>query len=118
MSYKNKEDQAKSSHKHYFLNKKKIKSRAKEYTIVHRIMLRKYINEKKNVPCLDCHESYPSYVMDFDHKDKNKEMSIGTTIAQSWSLQRVIKEMEKCDIVCSNCHRERTHKRFVPATNK
>ena len=59
---------------------------------------------KEQNPCLDCRQHYPSYVMDFDHVRgaKRKDISSLTT------LTSVKAEMQKCDLVCANCHRERT----------
>lgn len=59
---------------------------------------------------MDCGISYPSYVMDFDHRDPSeKEFGLATSGA-TYALSRIKLEIEKCDIVCANCHRERTHK--------
>jgi NUMOD4 motif len=63
----------------------------------------------KDVPCADCGKRYPSYVMDFDHRDgRSKSFGIGNSRARS--VQRFRDEIAKCDVVCANCHRERTHK--------
>ncbi len=46
--------------------------------------------------------------MDFDHRDRTtKKFEIGQYV--SWSMKSIMTEVEKCDVVCSNCHRERTH---------
>ncbi len=72
---------------------------------------RALIREVKDVPCMDCGKRYPYYVMDLDHRDPDiKKFNIGVfvikgTIAEFWD------EVAKCDVVCSNCHRERTHRR-------
>lgn len=70
--------------------------------------MREYIARVKNVPCADCQESYPPYVMDFDHRDPSTKVAdIGYFLKlQSW--KRLEEEISKCDIVCSNCHRIRT----------
>lgn len=48
-------------------------------------------------------------MFDFDHRDpKLKSFSIsdkGVTV----SLARLQEEVKKCDLVCANCHRFRTH---------
>lgn len=69
---------------------------------------RALIRDAKSVPCADCGVSYPSYVMDFDHGDADKEAHVGQAI-WSWSRQRLLSEINKCDVVCANCHRERTY---------
>lgn len=70
------------------------------------------IRETKNVPCADCGQSYPYYVMDFDHRpDENKKFELGRIVHRSSTRKQVAEEIAKCDVVCSNCHRERTFKR-------
>lgn len=68
-----------------------------------------YIKKKKDCPCLDCNIKYPTCVMDFDHVRGKKSFQIGCRL--SMSFLNIKKEIKKCDIVCSNCHRIRTWKR-------
>jgi len=57
---------------------------------------------------MDCGESNP-LVLDFDHKDPNKKsFTIGSVARKGWSLEVLYKEIDKCDVVCANCHRIRT----------
>ena len=57
--------------------------------------------------CIDCGFEGPPYVFDFDHRDPSqKEFAISQGIV---SYEKLLKEAEKCDLVCSNCHRHRTH---------
>lgn len=59
--------------------------------------------------CLDCGISYPPYIMQFDHRnpeEKTFNLSSGGTIAYQTQLE----ESLKCDLVCANCHFERTHR--------
>ncbi len=81
----------------------------------HRIASRKFSakllalkTERKARPCEDCGVSYPACVMDFDHRS-DKKFGIGENRTLAWS--RYIEEMDKCDVVCSNCHRLRTMRR-------
>lgn len=56
-------------------------------------------------PCVDCGESDP-IVLEFDHLGaKSFTVSTGLT-TRSWD--EVVSEMEKCEVVCVNCHRRRT----------
>jgi len=66
---------------------------------------------KNNKPCVDCKNTYPHYVMDFDHIDDNKEFSISWAAMNGLSKERISEEISKCELVCSNCHRIRTHNR-------
>ena len=67
------------------------------------------IRELKNKPCYDCGRSYPYYVMDFDHRNPaDKRFGIAYKSRVASSLKAMMIEIEKCDLVCANCHRERT----------
>ena len=68
---------------------------------------RKLIEDLKNSPCTDCGKSYPPYVMDFDHKDPSQKAFGPAEIYRN--LEQVLAEIEKCELVCANCHRERTY---------
>lgn len=68
---------------------------------------RSYVLSCKQKPCLDCGIEYPPEVMDFHHL-KNKKKNIGQLVFGSIDLLK--KEIEKCVVLCSNCHRMRTYK--------
>lgn len=64
----------------------------------------------KSFPCADCHGVFPPYVMDFDHLDATlKRFDVGR--ARKYSLDEIKREIAKCELVCANCHRIRTHER-------
>lgn len=70
------------------------------------------LEHKKGKKCRDCGGAYPSYVLDYDHiNPKTKVAKVSRLVSQAVSLKRIRNEIEKCHILCSNCHRERTHKR-------
>lgn len=58
-------------------------------------------------PCADCGQQYPWYVMEFDHVRGEKKFNIGG--AHGVGIKKLATEIEKCEIVCANCHRARTH---------
>ena len=73
--------------------------------------LASYIRDlKEKSPCLDCGEYYPYYVMDFDHVRGKKHKNVMELIP-TLSKKKIDEEIAKCEIVCSNCHRVRTHSR-------
>jgi hypothetical protein len=48
-------------------------------------------------------------VLEFDHL-RDKRFSIGRELSRrSWPS--IVAEMEKCEVVCANCHRRRTAQR-------
>lgn len=68
---------------------------------------------KETNPCTDCSNYYPYYVMDFDHLDGASKIDSIAKLTGDGSREQVFKEMSKCELVCANCHRVRTHKRFM-----
>lgn len=60
-------------------------------------------------PCVDCGEP-DIVVLEFDHlRDKKGNVSLHVGNGNSW--QRVLEEIEKCEVVCANCHARRTSRR-------
>ena len=80
--------------------------------------LSRYIQElKSNTPCMDCKINYPYYVMDFDHVRGRKHKNVMELIP-TLSKKKIDEEIAKCEIVCSNCHRIRTHQRKLKKAGK
>lgn len=54
--------------------------------------------------CLNCgYRDHPA-ALDFDHRDPTlKRFDIARTMTRSWAVIQA--EIEKCDILCANCHR-------------
>lgn len=59
-------------------------------------------------PCVDCGEDDP-IVLDFDHQ-RDKELEIANAVKQGWSIERIEKEIAKCQVRCADCHRRKTVK--------
>ena len=72
---------------------------------------RYYIDVQKSRSCADCDGRFPPYVMDFDHVRGKKVSILAKLRSGRASLARVAAEIEKCELVCSNCHRVRTYLR-------
>jgi hypothetical protein len=49
--------------------------------------------------------------MEFDHRDASAKTQGVTRMVGRASLQRIMDEVAKCDVVCANCHRMRTFRR-------
>jgi len=94
------------NHSYYVKHKKPIIKRLRDRFASRRAAIRK----AKDKPCADCKKWYPYWVMDFDHVRGKKLFEIGAG-SYKRGLKAVLEEIAKCDVVCSNCHRERTHRR-------
>ena len=80
--------------------------------------LAQYLRDlKTKTPCVDCGINYPYYVMDFDHVRGQKHANV-MELVSTLSKKKIDEEIAKCEIVCSNCHRIRTHMRRIAKKNK
>lgn len=66
---------------------------------------------KESVGCTDCGISN-HIVLDFDHI-RDKKYNVSRMIHDGFSWKAILKEIEKCEVVCANCHRIRTHSRLL-----
>lgn len=95
--------------KHYEANKKDYILRAHRNRLALKELVRKLKSEN---PCTDCGKSYPYYVMDFDHIGTDKTAEVNKYVARGMR-KKCLKEIAKCQLVCSNCHRIRTYTRLA-----
>lgn len=114
----------KEKYKHKMLSKeykKRASIRWKKSTDKTNAKIYSIMYEYKNCPCKDCGECYPPYVMDFDHINSDTKLynisRIGNFRCKD-GLQKLLEEIKKCEVVCSNCHRIRTHNRKLLLTDK
>lgn len=63
-------------------------------------------------PCVDCNKYYHPWQMDFDHLT-DKLFNISRAVKDGQTLARIKEEIGKCELVCANCHRNRTYFRRV-----
>lgn len=74
--------------------------------------LKAWMKELKSRPCADCGGTFETCCMDFDHMDGHvKSYNIGSMFAHHYSRELIQTELDKCELVCANCHRIRTRDR-------
>ena len=83
-----------------------VRNRLKQNVQIAREWLLGYL---KIHPCIDCGETHLA-TLDFDHVREKKKVNISVLIRRGQTLRVILKEVEKCDVRCSNCHRKRTYK--------
>ena len=87
--------------KHYNENKELYYSKQSEK----RKTIKEYIDSKKNM-CVCCGES-DFACLDFHHLvSEEKDNSLSNAIANKWGKERIDNEINKCSVLCSNCHRK------------
>ena len=69
------------------------------------------IQLKTGRKCLDCQVLYPHYMLEFDHRPGEIKLGNIQSIAREGNIPKLLDEIAKCDLVCSNCHRHRTYMR-------
>jgi len=102
-------DKTAYNHQYYLAHKEKYTNDKTRLNAKLRMRQKRLLlNRYKMAPCTDCHIQYNPWVMEFDHlRDKKYIVSHMT----NYKIARLEAEIAKCELVCANCHKERTHKR-------
>jgi hypothetical protein len=91
MPYKHREDLYKAQKRH--------RMKIREHLLV-------YLSDKF---CIDCNENDP-IVLDFDHRNRSKKFKpVSRMLSGHYGWKTIMREIEKCDIRCANCHRRKTY---------
>lgn len=107
MPYKDPIKQREAQRRWYLDNKGSQQKASSLWKRNTRKLIKKFVFDAKDQPCTDCGKDFPSYVMDFDHVRGPKVGSISSLVSKC-DLSKIEAEIAKCEIVCANCHRERT----------
>jgi hypothetical protein len=73
-----------------------------------RAMLRKWLYQYKSEHCayVRCDETDPA-CLDFHHQDvTEKRDDVSRLVARGFARERIRDEIEKCEVLCANCHRK------------
>ena len=89
--------------KYYKENKDKFVSKM----MIRKKTLNKFIVDIKiKSGCKVCGENHIA-TLDFHHRNpEDKKLDITRAVANGWGIKRLQKEIDKCDVLCSNCHRK------------
>lgn len=79
---------------------------------------RRYFNRdwvadyKSKLSCKKCgysKETHPSFkvqALQFHHHENNKSFEISNGVQRGMSIEKIKKEINKCEVLCSRCHAE------------
>lgn len=82
----------------------------------HRAEMLAWARSLKEGPCADCGKTFAPVSMQWDHPlGSIKTDSVSEMVNRSFSKVRILAEIAKCELVCSNCHAVRTEERRIAA---
>ena len=73
------------------------------------------VETKMSRGCADCGYRAHSAALDFDHLPGCDKHATVARLARRGSVERLLAEIAKCEVVCANCHRVRTATRRAVA---
>ena len=62
-----------------------------------------YMESRGGAKCMSCGYDKCSAALEFHHRDPKEK---DPKWSRGWSLPKLKAELDKCDILCANCHRE------------
>jgi len=109
MPYKDKEQYNAYQRRHYAANRDARRAIIKKSNAKISAQTKVFVeNYKLQHPC-QCGEGDPC-CLDFHHIDgESKEMAVSEMVANRYSLNKVKAEVEKCVVLCRNCHAKLHH---------
>lgn len=96
----------KYQHKYYMSHKEKAKEARNRSNQKKREW---YINYKKTQKCKCCGENRWQ-TLDFHHRKGTKKIRMVSSMIINCSMRSVLQEIEKCDVLCANCHAMKSFK--------
>lgn len=61
-------------------------------------------NYKEDRGCANCdHDDGAS--LDLHHVDSTKELTVSRLVSEAYGTERIVREMNRCEVLCANCHR-------------
>ena len=93
--------------------KPEIKEKYNKWAKINRLKVKTLINNLKlERGCVDCGYNGHHIALDFDHLPRyDKVKDIARMCANNSSLDKILEEISKCEVVCAGCHRIRTWER-------
>lgn len=110
MPYKDIEQQRAAQLRYRNRNLEKVRATTRD----RRNLIVKYAQAyKEERGCADCKIMYPHWILEFDHLPEFTKVANVSMMIGNYSLDAVKDEIAKCEVVCANCHRDRSHDRLT-----
>lgn len=100
-------------HNEYYRNNPKRQADIRRYKAEAVARNKKFVDDYlKTHPCVKCGEQ-DIIVLEFDHRNSaEKDRSVSKMATVGVSVEKLKAEMDKCDVLCANCHRRKTFLQF------
>ena len=69
-----------------------------------RELLEWFEGKKSSLCCARCGFSHPAAIQFHHRNPREKDMEIYTAVRKGWGKERILRELEKCEPLCANCH--------------
>jgi hypothetical protein len=89
---------------HYLNNREKYVRNGIAHKKNRRQEHKKIIDDIRSKGCCECGETHPA-VLDFHHIDPSDKDFVIAKYSE-YGLETLLKELNKCIVICSNCHRK------------
>jgi hypothetical protein len=97
-------------HDYHARNRERRRQQVKE----RRRRLHAWNNElKSSMPCADCGQFFPPVAMTWDHLPGSEKITEVSNLVRAGKTLQARKEVEKCELVCANCHAVRSYDRLT-----
>ncbi|MGC2237544.1 MAG: hypothetical protein WA584_15380 [Pyrinomonadaceae bacterium] len=93
------------NHRHYRNSHNASRNKIREQNA------RKVFEYLKRHSCVQCGETDP-IVLEFDHREGTEKAENISNLILNSSWKRIELEIEKCDVLCANCHRRKSAAQF------
>ena len=91
---------------YYEKNKKDVIQKINTKKKIHKAW---FVNYKKQLACVTCGHNHPA-ALDFHHVEQKKSnRKVHKLVSDGNTKKRILEEIDKCVVLCSNCHRTYHH---------
>jgi NADH:ubiquinone oxidoreductase subunit D len=98
--------QAVYSKTYYEKNKQNVIQKINAKKKIHKTW---FVNFKKQLSCVTCGYDHPA-AMDFHQVEQKKSnRKVHKLVSDGHTKKRILEEIDKCVVLCSNCHRVHHH---------
>lgn len=87
-----------------------MRSRTRQLEVVRVALAKAHVdNYKMNKGCSRCGFNGHPVALEFNHIDPSTKIAAVSQLVKKGTIKNIDREIEKCQVLCSNCHRIHTY---------